>query len=84
MEEKYVRFENTRSPVRSVLRVIGGGVIFLGLNTLLKLPFSKDFLAGGTFPALLVRCARYAISCFTAFAIYPMVFKYTAKIGKTA
>ena len=82
VEEKYVRFENTRSPVRSVLRVIGGGVIFLALNTLLKLPFSKDFLNSSTLAALLVRCARYAIASFILFAVYPISFKYTAKIGK--
>ena len=84
VDDKYVRFENTKSPVRRVLRVLGGAAVFLALSSLLKLPFSKDFLSGGTFPALLVRCARYAISCFVAFAIYPMVFKYTAKIGKSA
>ena len=81
-EEKYVNFENTRNPVRAVLRVLGGGLLFLGLNTALKLPFPKDFLEGSSYAAMLVRCARYAVSAFTAFAIYPMLFKYTAKIGK--
>ena len=43
-EEKFVRFENTRSPIRSILRVLGGAVVYLGLNTLFKLPFSHDKL----------------------------------------
>lgn len=82
VEERFVNFENTRQPVRAVLRVLGGGAVFLGLNSLLKLPFSAEFLNGGSYAAMLVRGARYAIAAFAAFALYPMVFKYTAKIGK--
>ena len=82
VEEKYVCFENTRNPLRAILRVIGGGLIFLGLNSILKRPFPSDFLNSGAYAALLVRSARYAVSTFVAFAIYPMLFKYTAAIGK--
>lgn len=80
-EEKYVRFENTRSPVRAVLRVIGGGVLYFGLNTALKLPFSSEFLSSGTLAAYIVRSARYAVVIFAVIALYPMLFKVTAKIG---
>ena len=82
VEEKYVRFENTRSPLRMVFRVLGGAALFLGLNSILKLPFSKDFLNSGTPAALWVRCARYALVAFLMFAVYPMIFRYTAKLGK--
>ena len=77
-EEKYVRFENTRSPIRSLLRIIGG----FGLNTLLKLPFPKELLGSDGFASHLIRCGRYAIVIFVVIAIYPMLFKLTAKIGK--
>ena len=80
-EERYVRFENTRSPVRAVLRVIGGAAVYFALNTVLKLPFSSAFLDSGTLAAHLVRSARYAVVVFTVIALYPMLFKLTAKIG---
>ena len=82
VEDKYVRFENTTSIVRTLLRVVVGALVFLGLNTVLKLPFSSEFLNSGTYGSLLVRCARYAISAFVVFTVYPIAFKYTAKIGK--
>ena len=81
LEEKKVRFENTRQPVRMILRVLGGAAVFLALNSLLKLPFSKEFLAGGSYASLLVRGVRYAIVAFIEFSVYPMLFKVTAKYG---
>ena len=68
------KFENTRSVVFIVLRVIGGLLIYLGLNSLLKLPFSKAFLSGGTTAAMLVRTGRYAVIVFLLFGVYPMLF----------
>jgi len=82
VEEKYVRFENTKCWVRRILRVVGGGTIYVVLNTLLKLPFSGEFLSSATTGAFLVRTVRYAIIIFVLIAIYPMLFKVTAKIGK--
>ncbi len=82
VEEKYVKFENTKSWVRRILRVIGGGAIYLGLNTVLKLPFSSEFLASPTMGAFFIRTLRYAIIIFVVIAIYPMLFKYTARIGQ--
>ena len=79
VEERFVRFENTRKPLKIVLRMAGGLALFFGLNTLLKLPFSKEFLDGGTMAALLVRCARYALIAFIEFALYPMLFD---RLGK--
>lgn len=82
-EERFVRFENTREPVRTILRVIGGGAVYLGLNALLKAPFSAGFLGGGTMAAYLVRTLRYAIVFFVCFAVYPMVFRVTGRIGRS-
>lgn len=79
VEEKFVRFEGTRKPLWIVLRLLGGIALYFALNTLLKLPFSKDFLASGTYPALLVRCARYAVIAFLGFGVYPMLFKAVEK-----
>ncbi|MBQ6372119.1 MAG: phosphatase PAP2 family protein [Oscillospiraceae bacterium] len=78
-EQRYVNFENTRSPLRSVLRVVGGVAVFFGLNTLLKLPFSSDFLNSGTSAAFLVRTLRYALVIFADIGLYPLIFNVTGK-----
>ena len=79
LEQKKVRFENTRSLPRCVLRALGGGAVFFALNTLLKLPFSKDFLNSASFLSLSVRGLRYAAAAFVLFGVYPMAFRYTGK-----
>ena len=79
-EEKYVRFENTRSPIRCILRVVGGGAVYFGLNAALKLPFPPALLDSGTFAAHLIRTLRYTAVMFTVIALYPMVFKLTDRI----
>ena len=81
-ENRFVNFENTKSIIRCIIRTAGGGVLYLGLNALLKLPFSEEFLEVGNFPSFFVRTARYAIVVFVLCGLYPMIFKYTKKIGK--
>lgn len=76
LDDHYVHFENTRSPVRVAVRMIGGLALYLVVNTALKLPFSREFLSGGSAPALLVRCARYAIVAFVGFGVYPLLFRF--------
>ena len=82
LEEKYVRFENTRQPVRCILRVLGGVAVFAALNTLGKLPFSDGLLNGTDFAAHLIRALRYAVTAFVIIFAYPILFRYTAKLGK--
>ena len=79
LEEKAINFENTKNVLRIVLRLLGGFAIYFALNKLLKLPFSKEFLDSGTFAALMVRFARYALIAFIGFGVYPLIFKFTAK-----
>ena len=81
-EAKFVRFETTRSPVRMILRMAGGIAVYFGLNTLLKLPFPSALLSSPTTAARLIRCSRYALVTFAAIALYPMLFKVTARIGR--
>ncbi len=78
-EERYVRFENTRAPLRCILRIVGGVAVYFGLNTLLKLPFSGAFLDSGTPAAHAVRTLRYAVVIFADIALYPALFKYTGR-----
>lgn len=79
-EERFVRFESTRSIVRILLRLAGGGIVYVALNTLLKLPFSSEFLDNGSLAAHLVRTGRYLIISFCAFALYPWIFALTKRI----
>lgn len=81
-EERVVKFENTASVLRSILRTVVGGGLFLAINALLKLPFSKELLESATTAQFLIRTVRYAIVLFLLVGVYPMVFKYTSKIGK--
>lgn len=81
-EEKFVNFEEAGNIFRAILRTVVGGGLFLGLNTLFKLPFSKEFLENGTHASQIVKAGRYTVVVFLIVAIYPMVFKYTSKIGK--
>ena len=83
LEQKKVRFENAKSLPRCALRALGGVIIFFALNTLLKLPFSKDFLNSASFLSLSIRGLRYAIAAFVLFGVYPLMFRYTGKwLGK--
>ena len=83
-EERFVNFRDTRKPVFMVLRLIGGVACFFGLNTLLKLPFSSDFLNAGTMGAFLIRTLRYAIVVFIIIGVYPMLFALCEKTGKSS
>ena len=75
LDDHCVHFENTRRPISMIARVFGGLAIYLALNTVLKLPFSKEFLSGSSTAGMLVRSARYAIVAFVDFGVYPMLFR---------
>ena len=81
-EEKFVNFRDTRNIPAMILRVTGAFALYFTLNTLLKLPFSREFLAGGTLKAFLVRAARYAVIIFVIIGVYPKVFPLFEKIGR--
>lgn len=74
-EERFVKFEKPKNILFGLLRMVGALVLYFGLNTLLKLPFSSEFLHGGTFLSHIVRTVRYAIVLFVAMGAYPMAFK---------
>lgn len=81
-EEHFVKFETTRNVLRWILRLgIGIGLYFV-FNTLLKLPFSSDFLDSGTTLAYAVRAIRYFIITIVIIGVYPMMFRLGDKIFK--
>jgi hypothetical protein len=65
-----------------ILRMIGALLIYVVVNTLLKLPFDKGFLASATLGALIIRMARYAIIMFLIMGVYPMAFPLFERVGK--
>ncbi|MCR5567536.1 MAG: phosphatase PAP2 family protein [Clostridiales bacterium] len=81
-EEKHVKFRDTRNIWAMILRAAGAFVIYFALNTLLKTPFSKEWLDSGELLANLVRTARYAIILFIIIGVYPRIFPAFEKIGK--
>ena len=78
-EERYVRFENTRVWWRMILRVLVGGAIFFGLNTVLKMPFPEALLKGETLAAYIIRTVRYCIVMFVEVGVYPLAFRVLDK-----
>lgn len=81
-EKKFVNFEETRNVIGSILRVIGGGALYFGLNALLKMPFPKELLESATLPSFLIRTGRYAIIIFVLIGIYPMIFNLIKKVKR--
>ena len=81
-ERKYVNYQNTRNILAMIMRAVGAFALYFGLNKLLKLPFSDEFLDSASLSALLVRTARYTINMFVIMGIYPKIFPLFEKIGK--
>ena len=81
-EKKYVRFEDTRNVWAMILRVVGAFAVYAAMNSMLKLPFDKEWLNSGALGANLVRTARYAIMLFVLVGVYPRVFPVFEKIGR--
>ena len=80
-ERKYVNYQDTRRIPAMILRVLGAFIIYFAVNTLLKLPFDKEFLNGASLGALLIRTGRYAVILFLITGVYPVVFPRFERIS---
>jgi len=72
-EEKYVNFDNTKDVKKSIIRVVGGLVVFLLANVVLKTVFSAIAIESLVY---LLRVIRYGLLVFVTMGVYPMMFKY--------
>lgn len=81
-EARFVKFETTRNVLRWILRLLIGVGLYFVVNTLLKMPFSSEFLDSGTTLALAVRAIRYFIITFVIIGVYPLLFRLGDKIFK--
>ena len=77
--KKFVRFKKPDNLLKGFIRMLGALILYFGINTLLKLPFSSEFLDSGTTAAHLVRLFRYCIVLFLVMGIYPMSFSLFGK-----
>ena len=78
-EENFVRFENTEKVFAMILRTIGGLVLFILVDKILEIPFSKEFLSSASGLSFMVRTIRYTIACFAVIGVYPMLFSFVGK-----
>ena len=81
-EARFVKFENTRNVLRWILRLALGVGLYFGVNKLLKLPFSKDFLESATMLSFAVRAMRYFVIAFVTMGLYPLLFRIGDRIFK--
>lgn len=72
-EEKYVNFDNTKDIKKSIIRVVGGLVVFLLANVVLKTVFNAIAIESLVY---LLRVIRYGLLVFVTMGVYPMMFKY--------
>lgn len=85
-EQKITKFQNTKVWWRIVMRVAFGGLVYLGLNELIKLPFNNLLFENGSVKENMIvaerifRTVRYAVVNFCAIAIYPLLFKVFDKV----
>ena len=83
-EQKVTKFENTKVWWRIILRVLLGGGLFLGLNTIIKL------IVGAIYPTYedsvwfehIFRTLRYSVVVFLVIGVYPLLFAQTEKLWK--
>ena len=81
-EKKYINFQDTKNVWAMILRVAGAFAVYAVMNTVLKLPFDKEWLNSGTLGANMIRSARYALMLFVLLGVYPRVFPVFEKIGR--
>lgn len=75
-DKKYVNFENTRNPVKVVLRLLFACGVFLAVLKGMELPFSKEVLEANTLFAYSYTVICYAIAVFTGIGLTPSIYKY--------
>lgn len=75
-EEKFVNFKNTNNLLKGIIRTLLGGLLFIGISYVLKMPFDKEVLEAHNNFAYFYRVFRYGFTCFIVIGVYPILFKY--------
>ena len=80
IEERYVKFENSGKILEAIVRVAVGVLMFVAITSVMKLPFSKEFLERGDLATQLFRSLRYFVAGFITIGLYPLCFKKMSKL----
>ena len=78
-EDKLVHFTNTKNVFRMILRTLGGLVVFVVVDKVLEIPFSREFIDAASALSHVVRTVRYTLASFVVIGVYPMVFGFVDK-----
>lgn len=74
IEDKYIKFDNTKTWWKIVLRVAIGVALVLGIKSVLKLPY-KNFVQEGSYLGNVLDMIRYFLMMMFATTLYPFIFK---------
>ena len=74
-EARFVHFENTKNIPNMIARVLGGILLFVGLNSVLKMLLVR--ISDGEY---LFCVLRYAIDVFVLMGVYPISFRYIDRL----
>ncbi len=78
-EDKLVHFTNTKNVFRMIFRTLGGLVVFVVVDKVLEIPFSREFIDAASALSHVVRTVRYTLASFVVIGVYPMVFGFVDK-----
>lgn len=77
--ERFNGFSYTDNHFYQIIRTLGGALIIVGVNALLKVPFDREFLESAALLPFLFRTFRYFLGTFLAIGIYPYLFSVFGK-----
>ena len=77
LDRKYIHFETKAPPLGQVLKCVIGLALVMGVRSVLKAPLYALFGNPNIADA-----ARYFIMVFVAAAVWPMTFRFFARVGK--
>lgn len=74
-EERFIHFEDTRSPIQMVFRLVGCIGLFLGVNSLFKLLAPAALQTDADTASRMFRTVRYFVSVFLSIGMFPLTFR---------
>lgn len=77
LDRKYIHFETKAPPLGQILKCVIGLALVMGVRAVLKAPLYALFGNPNIADA-----ARYFIMVFVAAAVWPMTFRFFARVGK--
>lgn len=73
-DEKYVNFKQTHNPLRIIVRLLFGMIIFLIMVEGVKIIIPSS-IPDGSFVSFVIRAIRYGLGVFVSLGLYPKLFE---------